>query len=134
MTDVVSKIVDHGFYGNMFWREHYFYKKGDKHKGHTHILDHVTVIMKGSVEVKVGDKDPYVVSAPSILEIPREVFHEFTALEDETIYMCIFATNDYSETLTTEFKDMSKEQKMDFIKAINLCNDCEGCTPPEGKK
>ena len=136
MTESVSKIVEHGFYGNMFWREHYFYKKGDIHKGHTHILDHVTVILKGSVLVKVGDNEPYEASAPSILEIPKEVLHEFVALEDETIYMCIFATKEYEETLAGDVKDLSEEQKEELIKMIakNLCNDCEGCNPPDSTK
>ena len=134
MTGTVSKIVEHGFYGNMFWREHYFYKKGDVHKGHTHVLDHVTIILKGSIQVKVEDKDPYSVSAPCVLEIPKEVLHEFTALEDETMYMCVFATNEYADTLTAITKDMSQEEKMKIIQMINLCKDCEGCTPPEGKK
>lgn len=130
MTESVSKIVEHGFYGNMFWREHYFYKKGDIHKGHTHVLDHVTIVLKGSVQVKVGDKEPYDVSAPCVLEIAKDVLHEFKALEDETIYMCIFATSEYEKTLTGITNDMSAEEKNEIIKMINLCKDCEGCTPP----
>ena len=95
----VSKIVNHGFFSNIFWREHYFYKKGDKHEGHTHILDHATIVIKGSVEVKIEGKEPYNVSAPAVIEIEKEKLHEFTALEDETIYMCVFATNEFTDKI-----------------------------------
>lgn len=122
MAESISKIVDHGFYAGIFWREHFFYKKGDYHKGHTHSIDHATVVVKGSIKVKVEGKDPFEVSAPSIIEIPREVLHEFTALEDDTIYMCVFSTSKYEDTLFT----MSDEQKLEFLKR-ELCNDCDGC-------
>jgi len=123
MSGSISKIVDHGFFGGMFWREHYFYKKGDVHKGHTHELDHATILIKGSLKVNVEGEEPYEVSAPSVIEISREIMHEFTALEDNTIYMCVFATDKYEETLFT----MSKEQKANFLKRM-LCKDCEGCS------
>lgn len=128
MSEAVSKIVDHGYYAGMFWREHFFYKKGDFHKGHTHEIDHATVIMKGSVLVEVEGKDPFNASAPAILEIPKEVLHKFTALEDNTIYMCIFSTKDYEETLIKdgENKIFTKEELIGQLKN-KLCKDCDGC-------
>lgn len=122
MTESISKIVNHGFYAGIFWREHFFYKKGDYHKGHTHKIDHATVIIKGSVRVNVEGKEPFDAVAPAIIEIPREVLHEFTALEDDTIYMCVFATGDFNDTLVT----MNDDQKVDWLKR-ELCNDCDGC-------
>ena len=122
MTETVSKIVNHGFYGGIFWREHFFYKKGDYHKGHTHHIDHATIIIKGSVRVEVEGKEPFNVTAPSVIEIPREVLHKFTALEDDTIYMCVFSTSNYADTMIR----MNDDEKVEWLKN-ELCNDCDGC-------
>lgn len=129
MTNSVSKIVDHGFFANIFWREHYFYNKGDKHAGHTHELDHATILIKGSIEVKIENEEPYSVSAPAVIEIEKEKLHEFTALESGTIYMCVFATNDYEETLMK----MDKDKKEQFLKMM-LCKDCGGCSPSTNRE
>lgn len=129
MTNSVSKIVEHGFFANIFWREHYFYKKGDKHSGHTHDLDHATIIIKGSIEVKIENEEPYSITAPAVIEIAKEKLHEFTALEDGSIYMCVFATNEYGDTLMK----MSKEEKEEFLKKV-LCKDCEGCSSIKQKE
>lgn len=116
-----SHIQNHGFYGGIFWREHHFIKKGDKHKGHRHHIDHATIIIRGSVEVDIEGKKQ-IVKAPSVIAIDKDKFHQFTSLEDDTVYFCVFATNDLKlTTLKRDSQDMTKEL------AKILCADCDGC-------
>lgn len=122
MTNENIKAVNHGFYANMFWREHHFLKKGEVHKGHTHVLDHVTILIKGSVEAKIDNNEPIIINAPSIIEIDKDKYHQFTSLEDDTIYFCVFATNDITETIS----NLDAEQIKEVLKD-KLCVECEGC-------
>lgn len=122
MEKITSKNPSHGFYANIYWREHLLPRAGDKHKGHKHIIDHATVVMKGSMDVVIEGEDKFSVQAPCVIEIDKDKVHEFTALEDNTVYFCIFATNKLSETL----QPMSDVKKEEFLKET-LCSDCTGC-------
>ena len=119
-----SSMCEHGFYGNIFWREHHLIKKGNTHKGHKHIIDHATIIIKGSVDVVIDNTHSFIASAPCVLEIDKDKFHQFTAREDDTIYFCIFATNELEKTL--EESENIKINQTDFF-AKTLCSDCSGC-------
>lgn len=122
MDSSTSKKANHGFYANIYWREHTLAKAGDKHKGHKHVIDHATVVMKGSIDVLIEGKNTFIARAPCVIEIDKDKVHEFTALEDDTVYFCIFATNKLSETM----QPMSDDKKKEFLKET-LCSDCTGC-------
>jgi hypothetical protein len=46
---------EHGFVGNVWVRQNWLILKGDTAGGHAHYHDHVSLLVKGSVEVTVGD-------------------------------------------------------------------------------
>lgn len=83
-----------GFVGNIWVRQNYFEKAGDKVGGHIHYFDHVSLLAKGSVEVRIDGKDPRVFHAPTFIVIRKEHRHEVTALEDDTSWYCVFAARD----------------------------------------
>lgn len=82
-------------YGGMSIRVHHFAKAGDKHYGHVHKIDHVTILGRGAVHVVYsfpdGSTDERSYKAPALIEIDRDVYHQLTALEDDTMYFCAFS-------------------------------------------
>lgn len=91
-------------FANLYIRPHWFRKAGDKHRGHLHQVDHVTVLVRGSIHVKYTfsdgstDEAEYTTHRPGLpdqlrfIEISKNVFHQLTALEDDTMYCCVFST------------------------------------------
>jgi hypothetical protein len=95
-----SKPTELGYFGNIWIRQHYYEKAGDHHDGHRHNFDHITMLAKGSVKCEVEGYEPKVFTAPTFLTIKKELYHKFTALEDDTFYYCIFALRDLDGNVT----------------------------------
>jgi hypothetical protein len=101
-----SDIADIGFFGNIFVRSHFLRKAGDTNGGgHFHYFDHVTLIVKGSVKVEVEGHEPTRFSAPRFVVISKDKKHLFTALEDDTIYYCVYALKDIDGEITDVFSE-----------------------------
>jgi hypothetical protein len=83
-----------GFVGNIWVRQNYLEKAGDKVGGHIHHFDHVSLLAKGSVEVRIDGKEPHTFTAPTFIVIRKNHRHEITALEDDTSWYCVFAARD----------------------------------------
>jgi len=81
--------------GNIFIRPMHLEKTGDVVHGHKHIFDHTTIIFKGSVHVKLTNLDGTTqekdFAAPAYLLVRKDVEHEITALEDNTIAWCVYS-------------------------------------------
>jgi hypothetical protein len=80
--------------GNVFIRANQP-AKGVASPGHTHNFDHTTIVFKGAVHVSatlpngtVIERDFY---APTHFLVRRDVLHEITALEDGTVYWCVYS-------------------------------------------
>lgn len=82
------------FVGNLFVSPQPMEKKGDEIGGHTHLFDHVSFLVRGSVEVFVDGFDPKVLVAPTFVIIRKQTRHRIVALEDNTEWFCIFAIRD----------------------------------------
>lgn len=93
-------IEEVGFVGNVWVRQCLMEKKGDKVGGHLHYHDHVSLLCKGSVEVKVDNAKPKKFTAPTFIVIKKEHKHEITALEDDTVWYCVFAVRDIDGNLS----------------------------------
>lgn len=90
-----------GFFGNIWVRQNHFSTAGDTNGGgHTHHFDHVTLLAKGRVLVKVEGYPAKEFSAPTFIVIKKEHKHCFTALEDGTLYYCVFALRDVDGEVT----------------------------------
>lgn len=100
MSDT-SLINQLGYFGNIWVRSHYFLKKGDTNGGgHKHHFDHITLLTSGSVQVDIEGYEPKTFTAPTFIVIKKEHQHKFTALEDNTIYYCVFALRDVDGNVT----------------------------------
>mgnify|MGYP006189157477 FL=1 len=69
---------------------YFTYKKGAVVPTHHHSNEQYSLITKGSVKVKILDKE-YIVKAGDGIIIPPNVPHSFTALEDDTIDIDFFS-------------------------------------------
>lgn len=75
---------------NLWLRQMWFAKSGDKNEGHVHNFDHVTLLAKGSVTVDVEGKTS-IFNAPHIIYIAKGKRHFLTANEDDTLAYCVHA-------------------------------------------
>lgn len=77
-----------GCVANLFSRMIHFEKAGDCELTHTHSFDHLTLLANGSVKCIVDGQET-VFKAPHMIYIHKDKYHEFTALEDNTVAYCI---------------------------------------------
>jgi hypothetical protein len=80
-----------------------FTKIGDYVPGRKHVFDHATVLAQGSVEVEIaGEKTTFI--APNIIYIQKSLEHKITALEANTVVLCIHALRgaDATEDIISE--------------------------------
>lgn len=135
-------IEEHGYVGNIWVRQNYMEKAGDKVGGHIHLFDHVSLLAKGSVSVKIDNKEPVVFKAPTFIVIRKDRRHEITALEDDTSWYCVFAARDLNGEVTEIVHQMNDpwfamgvpdefwnnhdlSSKVDYNSAINIIQSME---------
>jgi len=80
-----------GYFGNIWVRQNTIEKAGESFPGHKHKFDHVTLLVKGSIEVEVEGHAPKQFVAPTFVIIRKEHEHKVTSLTDDVIYYCVFA-------------------------------------------
>lgn len=97
-TDAAVENV--GFFGNIWMRQLTLPKKGNYHQGHRHNFDHVTLVAQGKVLCEIDGCAPKVFIAPTWITIRKDDWHKFTALEDDTVYFCIYALRDVEGDVT----------------------------------
>jgi len=83
-----------GYFGNIWVRQNTIEKSGESFPGHKHKFDHVTLLVKGSIEVEVEGHPAKQFTAPTFVIIRKEHVHKVTALEDGTSWYCVFALRD----------------------------------------
>ena len=83
-----------GYFGNIWVRQNYLVKAGDRAGGHTHQFDHVSLLCRGKVRVEIAGFPPKEFTAPTFIVIKKEYEHDFVALEDDTLWYCVFALRD----------------------------------------
>lgn len=97
--------------GNVFIRPNSLPKKGDRIDGHKHNFDHTTIIFKGAVHVIAKLEDGTRIErdfaapghpsgAPSHCLIRAGVEHEITALDDGTVFWCVYSHNTPQATIS----------------------------------
>lgn len=79
-------------YGNVLIRR-FVLRKNEHIPGHAHTFDHISILLKGSIRVTVNGVST-VYHAPHEVIMAKEATHSLTALQDGTIWMCIFACRD----------------------------------------
>jgi hypothetical protein len=101
LGDDLSQINEMGYFGNIWVRSHYMKDLGQTNgEGHYHKFDHVSLLVKGSIRLEVEGFKPTRYTAPTFVIIKKEHKHKIIALEDETIYFCVFALRDIDGNIT----------------------------------
>lgn len=73
-------------------------EKGQGMEGHKHMVDHPTLVARGAISIKWGDGREEIVRAPAHVIVPKDALHHVKALEDDTIWYCVFELpEDYTE-------------------------------------
>ena len=89
-------------YGNVWFRQMEFIKKGAIKEGHKHNFDHIHFVMAGAVEAfelveidkKITKKSLGVLKAGDKIKVPKNVAHTIVALEDNSMALCLQAVRD----------------------------------------
>lgn len=85
------KTFELGYFGNIWVKQNVLEREGDSFDGHEHKFDHVTLLTSGKVQVEIQGKEPKDFTAPTFIVIRKEQKHKMTALEDGTVYYCVYA-------------------------------------------
>lgn len=85
---------------NMWVRQMYFAKAGVVEDGHSHPIDHMTLLARGGLRVIVNGvaTDFYANTGGKIIYIQKDVEHTLIALEDCTLAFCIHALREDNVT------------------------------------
>lgn len=98
--------------GNVYIRPIRLEKAGDFTPGHTHNFDHTTIIFKGAVRVVATSPDGSTRTADFPFEdsflVKADVLHEITALEDDTVYWCVYSHRDAQGEVIQEYTGFDK--------------------------
>lgn len=72
------------------WMRQVELEKGETYGGHSHQFDHFHLLCVGSLTMTSGDRmKEKRFDAPQMIFIPKDDYHEFTALTDKTLGFCI---------------------------------------------
>lgn len=102
------------YFGDVFTRVHGPHPAGHVHAGHEHQSDHQTLLVCGSIAVVARKPQPdgsleemgrKVFNAPCPIVIRADTWHEITALEDGTVWICAFAVRDMGEAMYSDRSD-----------------------------
>ena len=99
------KTFELGYFGNIWVKQNVFDHAGEVHEGHFHKFDHVTLLVSGKVSVQIKDNPVKEFTAPTFIVIRKEHQHQFTALEENTIYYCVYALRDIDGNVMEIFGD-----------------------------
>lgn len=90
----MSIIEEYGYVGNVWVRQNWLLNAGDTAGGHAHFHDHVSLLVKGAIAVSVNDGPAKEFRAPTFVVIKKQHRHTIVALEDDTVFYCVFALRD----------------------------------------
>ncbi len=113
-----------GAAGGVYLRQHHLIKAGDFHRGHKHHFNHVTLVQRGAVLCEADGRPSLRLAAPVWIVIDKDKMHKFTALEDDTLYFCIFALRDSAGAVTDQYS--GDDAPYDGI-VEEHCVGCPGC-------
>jgi quercetin dioxygenase-like cupin family protein len=78
---------------NIHTRMMHFVNAGDTILGHKHTFDHITLLAHGSLKIDIDGAET-IYKAPALVMIRKDKRHELTALEDNTVAVCINGIRD----------------------------------------
>ena len=103
--------MDLAIIGPIGVRRHVLEHVCEESQGHEHNYDHTTIVIRGRVKVTYSyPKDGEIVQGESrefeageCIEIKANVHHTIKALEDNTVYLCVFSHRDFDGLVTQKY-------------------------------
>ena len=97
--------------GPIGYRKHFLEKTCQENQGHEHNYDHATIVISGKIKILYNYiKDGKLINGESkefsigeVIHIKANVKHTIKALEDNTMYMCIFSHRDFDGLVTQTY-------------------------------
>jgi hypothetical protein len=90
---------------NVYVRRMFFAEEGIVEVGHRHPYSHASLLAAGSISVQIYNDltetlfEPVIYKAPAMVMIQKNVAHQITSLEPNTVVCCIHALRDETETI-----------------------------------
>jgi quercetin dioxygenase-like cupin family protein len=85
-------------------------RAGDTVPQHSHVYDHISVLIRGSVRVWRDDLDCGEYQAPAGLTIKAFSKHRFMALEDDTAVLCVHDIGTAESVAVADEHHLSEEE------------------------
>jgi hypothetical protein len=102
-----------GYFGNVWVRQNTLKNIGDTNGGgHKHKFDHVSLLTQGKVKVEIEGYPAKEFTAPTFIIVRKEHNHKFIALENDTVWYCIFALRDLDGQPIEELFDPEKNDPL----------------------
>lgn len=97
--------------GPIGYRQFVLEKKCNESEGHLHNYDHTTFVHRGKLKVITKEMKNGVLTIISEKEyeagefflVPAQLYHTIKALEDNTVYYCIFSHRDWDGLITQKY-------------------------------
>jgi hypothetical protein len=104
-----------GYFGNVWVRQNTLKNIGDTNGGgHKHKFDHVSLLTQGKVKVEIEGYPAKEFTAPTFIIVRKEHNHKFIALENDTVWYCIFALRDLDGQPIEELFDPEKNDPLSY--------------------
>jgi hypothetical protein len=97
--------AESGFVGNVWIAQHYMPKTGMEIDMHEHDHDHASLLVSGSVDVNIEGQPIKRFTAPTFIVIRANMKHKIVAVEDNTIWYCVFALRDIDGNIINQFDE-----------------------------
>ncbi|MDQ6989188.1 MAG: cupin domain-containing protein [Mariprofundaceae bacterium] len=104
-------LIETGYYGNIWIVKQYYPKKDVIHEGHRHPHDHISIVIRGRVLVKVDGRES-IFTAPTFFGVDKDKHHTIIALEDDTAILCVHA-NEGKPILDPDGKPLTQHMEPD---------------------
>jgi quercetin dioxygenase-like cupin family protein len=111
--------VNIGTVANVFVRQMHFVAVGDQEVGHAHPFNHLTLLAKGSLAVRIGDKET-VFTAPNMIYIEADVQHELTAVSENTVAYCVHALREQTGDIIDPTSVPKGSKLFDLLSALTI--------------
>jgi dTDP-4-dehydrorhamnose 3,5-epimerase-like enzyme len=107
-TDI--KVVD-----NVFVKMMHLYFIGNKVQGHAHTFDHITLLAKGKVVMRVEGGEGVEHASPKLIVTPKGIVHEFEALTPDCLLCCVHAIRDGDTEADIAPPNITEEQAQQLM-------------------
>jgi quercetin dioxygenase-like cupin family protein len=95
--------MDASIIGPIAARRFVIEKKCEVNEQHEHNYDHATIVCRGAIKVVTNEGASRRYECGEAVSIPAGKKHGIKALEDNTVYLCVFSHRDFDGLVTEKY-------------------------------